>query len=257
MKNRLIAAAAVSAILSLGSVSPALAGWMIQEVDPEFPNEATTYWFQDGQVRVEGALEGLTILVDLRKEEGYLVDQLSKRYAGGKLSDLSEQLRKLEADALPPGAETAADLEQQGAAPAPAEAERPGAVEVKDVGPGQRVLGYETRQYHVLVDGDLLEEILVAPKIDVQREADRAAFATTMQKMLGGSGVSQGYEHTAEYRGLAKEGYPVKQVLSFMDQKSILEVRKAESKRFPPEDFAVPAGYAKVGYVELLIGQEE
>jgi hypothetical protein len=257
MKSRWIAAAAAAAILSWGPVSPALAGWMIQEVDPEFPNEATTYWFQEGQVRVEGVLEGLTILINLKKEEGYLVDRASKRYAGGKLADLSEQLRKLEADALPPGAETAADAADKGAAPAPAEPERPGTVEVKDVGPGERLLGYDTRQYQVRVDGDLLEDILVAPKIDVQREVDLPVFSTTMQKMLGGSGVTQGYENTPEYRAIAKGGYPVRQVLSFMDQKSTLEVRKAEAKRFPPEDFVVPPGFAKIGYVELLIGQEE
>ena len=93
-KNAL--AAALAAALLLPCVSPARAGYRIQEADPEFPGEVTTYWFQAGKARIDGALEGLTMLVDTKSGEGWLVDADLKRYAGGPLDALAAELARLE-----------------------------------------------------------------------------------------------------------------------------------------------------------------
>lgn len=254
MPKRTAASAAGALLAALLLSAPALAGWKIEEVDPEFPEEVTTYRFQGGKVRVDGALEGLTVLLDLKKEEGWLVDPALKRFAGGKLADLTEQLKKLETDtaaeeALP------GDDEEESDAGAP---EKPPQVVVKDLGSGGKLLSHDTHRYQVLVDGELLEEIWMAPKVDAEREVDLIAFASAMQKMLGGgSGMNQGYEDDAAYRALRKVGYPLKQILYFVGEKSTVEVRSAEQKALPEADFVVPAGLKKVGYVELLVGEGE
>ena len=141
---------------------------------------------------------------------------------------------------------------------AAAEPAKPLAVVVKDLGAGERLLGYDTRHYQVLLDGEVLEELWLAPKIQVASEIDLAAFGAAMQKMLGGgAGLSQGYEESETYRTLRAGGYPLRQVLYFVGEKSTLEVTSVAIKELPLADFAVPKGFKKVGYTELLLGGGE
>lgn len=248
MTRRLVAAAV--AALSLAAAVPAFAGFRIQTADLEFPQDVTVSWFQGGKARVDGALEGLTVIVDLKSSEGWLIDSSSKRYAGGRLADLNAELRKadvaLDNDAAPGG--------RKGAAVAA----KPLVVAVKDLGAGEPLQGYDTRRYQVLMDGELLEELWLAPKIQIAAEVDLVAFGVALQKMLdGGAGLSQGYEETETYRALRASGYPLRQVLYFVGEKSTIEATSVEIKEFPPADFAVPKGFTKIGYAELLLGDGE
>ncbi len=240
--NGRVAAAVAATILALAAVAlPARAGFLIQEIDPEFPEDVTTSWFQGGKARVDGALEGLSVIVDVKSGEGWLIDTASKRYAGGKIDELAEALRKLE------GAQT------DEAAPV-----KPLAVQIRDIGPGERLQGYETRRAQVLVEGELLEELWLAPKLEIAREIDLAAFGAAIQKMLGGgAGLSQGYEESDAYRKLRATGYPLRQVLFFVGEKSTIEVTSVAIKELLPSDFAVPKGFSKVGYTELLLDEAE
>jgi hypothetical protein len=244
---------AAAAAIVLASALPALAGFRVQEVDPEFPEDVTTTWFQGGKARVDGALEGLSVLVDVKSGEGWLVDTAFKRYAGGKITVLAEELRK--AEGTQPESAVSEEAGQRGAAAGRA---KPLVVQVKDMGAGERLQGYETRRHQVLVDGELLEELWLAPKLEVAREIDLAAFVAALQKMLGGgAGLNQGYEENEEYRKLRGVGYPLRQVLYFVGEKSTLEVTSVTIQEFPASDFAVPKGFAKVGYVDLLFGEGE
>lgn len=267
--KRFIAAALAIAALVLTTTSPARAGYRLEEIDPEFPGEVTTTVFQAGKARIDGALEGLTIVVDVKGGEGWLIDKALKRYAGGPLAKLAEELRKLEEQDLAeaaaeareasgeePGEETA---EETGAAEESApEPEKPRSIEVKDAGAGEKLLGYETRRHQVFVDGELLEELWIAPKLEIAKEIDLAAFSTAMQQMLGGGlSAGQGYEESPAYLALRASGYPLRQVLYFVGEKSTLSVTSVTQQTFPAEDFAVPKGFARIGYAELLLGEGE
>jgi hypothetical protein len=252
MTGKLAAAAAV-AVLSLAAALPALAGFRIQEADLEFPKEVAVYWFQGGKARVDGALEGLTVIVDIKNGEGWLIDSASKRFAGGKLVELAEILQKVEGS-LDSDAAPGNPVDKKAAT----EAAKPLAVEVKDLGAGERLQGYETRRFQVLLDGEVLEELWLAPKIQVASEIDLVAFGAAMQKMLGGgAGLSQGYEESEPYRNLRAGGYPLRQVLFFVGEKSTLEATSVAVKEFPLSDFAVPKGFKKIGYAELLLGEND
>ena len=129
---------------------------------------------------------------------------------------------------------------------------------MKDLGPAERLLGYETRRHAVRVDGELIEELWVAPKVAVAAEVDPAAFAAAMGKMLGeGMSAGQGYEESAAYQALRATGFPLRQVLHFVGEKSTLEVTAVAVQDFPAADFAVPKGFTRVGYAELLFGEGE
>lgn len=241
-----VALASLLAVLPAGALQ---AGWKIQERDPEFPDEVTTFHFQGGKARVDGALEGLAVIVDVKRQEGWIIEEATKRYAGGPLAKLEEELKVLEAAGLPEDDELRGDLEA---------GYGPGLgleVVVKDLGPGERILGHETRRHQVFVDGELLEELWIAPSVDVEREIDPVAFAAAMQRMLGGGG-EDGYEEAPAYRKLRAAGYPLRQVLHYVGEKSVLEVRSAEKSALPESDFTVPKGHAPTGYMELLVGEE-
>jgi hypothetical protein len=245
-------AIAAAATLILVAALPARAGFRVEEVDPEFPDDVTTTLFQGGRARVDGALEGLSVIVDLKSQEGWLIDAATKRYAHGKIADLAAQISTYEES-------QAAEVTRgaQGQAPA-ARPSAPLAVTVKDLGPGERLQGYETRRYQVLVGGDVVEELWLAPKLEIAREVDLAAFAAATQKMLGGgAGVGQGYEESEAYRTLRAGGYPLRQVLYFVGEKSTLEVRSVAAQELSAAEFEVPKGFAKVGYTELLFGDAD
>jgi len=249
MTGKLAAAAAI-AVLSLSAALPAFAGFRLQEADIEFPRDVSVYSFQGGKARVDGALEGLTVIIDIKNDEGWLIDSASKRFAGGKLTELAEILKKVEGtlDNDPVHGDPA---DKKAATESP----KPLAVVVKDLGAGERLQGYETRHYQVLLDGEVLEELWLAPKIQVASEINLVAFGTAMQKMLGGGAeLSQGYEESETYRNLRAGGYPLRQVLFFVGEKSTLEVTSVTVKELPLSDFAVPKGFTKIGYAELLLG---
>jgi len=244
---------AALAALALGTALPAWAGYRVKEVDPEFPKEVTTSYFQGGKARVDGALEGLSIIIDAKAGEGWLVDEAGKRYAGGSIAVLAEELRKAEAPE-----EDAAGADEGAAGDADTGPEKPLAVEIKDLGAAEKLLGHETRRWQVLVDGELLEELWVAPTLDVGREIDQAAFGAAMQKMLGGTNsANQGYEDSPGYRKLRAGGYPLRQVLYFVGEKTTLEVAEIAAEAIPAAKFAVPEGFKKTGYVELLLGDDQ
>jgi hypothetical protein len=248
MKGRLAAAAVLALLIAV----PASAGFRIQEADLEFPQDVSVYWFQGGKARVDGALEGLTVLIDVKAGEGWLIDAASKRYAGGKLDELSEILKKVEGTQENETAPGDPAGKKPGAEPA-----KPLAVAVKDLGASERLQGYETRHYKVLVDGELLEELWLAPKIQIASEIDYVAFENAMQKMIGGgAGLSQGYEQSDTYRTLRATGYPLRQVLYFVGEKSTLEVTAVAVQDLPAAEFAIPKGFTKIGYADLLIGGE-
>lgn len=252
--NRKVAAAVAAAVFSLAAVVlPARAGFLIQEIDPEFPEDVTTSWFQGGKARVDGALEGLSVIVDVKSGEGWLIEAASKRYAGGRIEELAEELRKVEEaqfdDAAPDGRGAGEPAEQ------PIKAL---AVQIREMGAGERLQGYETRRAQVLVEGELLEELWLAPKLEIAREIDLAAFGAAIQKMLGGgAGLNQGYEGSEVYRKLRATGYPLRQVLFFVGEKNTIEVTSVAVKELSASDFAVPKGYSKVGYTELLLDEAE
>jgi hypothetical protein len=244
--------AAVALLAVLAFPLPARAGSRIESADPEFPQDVSVYYFQAGKARVEGALEGLTVIVDVKNAAGWLLDVPAKRYAGGPLAALSKELRKIDvahdddAGARGPAGQKAAT-----------EPARPLVITVKDLGAGERILGYETRRVQVLLEGELLEELWLAPKIQVGTEVDLEAFGDLMQKMLdGGEGLSQGYEESAAYRRVRAGGYPLRQVLYFVGEKSTLAVTSVAIKDFPASDFTVPKDFVKIGYAELLLGGE-
>lgn len=244
------AAVVAVAVLWLVAAMPALAGIRIQEADLEFPKDVSVYSFQGGKARVDGALEGLTVIIDVNTGEGWLVDSASKRYSGGNLAELERLLKKIEGSLDKDDA-----LDDPAGRRASAEAAKPRAVVVKDLGSGERLQGYDTRRFQVLVDGELLEELWLAPKLQVASEIDLIAFGTALQKMIGGGpGLIQGYEESEMYRTMRAGGYALRQVLYFVGEKSTIEVTSVAIKDLPASDFVVPKGFLKIGYVELLLG---
>jgi len=251
---RQTASAALVAVLALTAATPVLAGYRIQEVDPEFPKEVTTTWFQGGKVRVDGALEGLSLVIDVRNGEGWLIEAQGKRYAGGAIADLAGELRKIEDEQAREDAATEEAAEEI-AKDVPA---KPHSIQVKDLGAGEPLLGYQTSRHQVLVDGELLEELWLAPKLDVSREVDLGAYQAALQKMLGGAAAaSQGYEESEAYRRLRAVGYPLRQVLYFVGEKTTLQVTSVAVETLPASDFAVPKEYKRIGFTDLLFGESE
>ena len=70
-------------------------------------------------------------------------------------------------------------------------------------------------------------------------------------------GVEPGLRGERGVPHLRAGGYPLRQVLYFVGEKSTLEVTSVAIKDLPAADFAIPKGFKKVGYAELLLGEGE
>ena len=87
-------ATAAAACLTAAGVTAARAGWIVEEVDGDFPEAVRTSFFQGSRARVEGLLGSAVFLVDIDRREGYLVDEAAGRCAGGPIADIAAAFRE-------------------------------------------------------------------------------------------------------------------------------------------------------------------
>lgn len=251
-------AAGLGALLSLYGPLPVRAGWIVEEFDADFPGESRTYLFQDGRVRVEGLLPGLTVLLDLPAAEGYIIDEKRGAYAGGRVDDIERAFREERKGAA------------ANAAPEESSAGKPGApvvypgVRLERSSGGDKVAGFDSEHYRVLLDEEeeeeLVEELWLAPGIGALKGENILSFLSGLEVMTGGSTWERedfppGYDEHPDYLQILKSGFPVRKTLYLIGERSTVEVRAAVEKDLPESAFSVPAGLRKADYLELFLGK--
>jgi hypothetical protein len=247
-----LAAALLAALLLFPS--PASAGWVIDVVDPDFPTETTTYYFQDDKARVEGLIAGLAFIIDLASGEGYIIDVKAGRYAGGEIGQVEEALReeRLKGDAGEPE-ETTEDAGGEREAVFPL-------VLLERSLDAEKVAGFDSEHYRVLLEEELVEELWLSPAVGALKEGRAAAFFSFLERMTGGSPAETadfppGYDEHPDYLELLRTGFPLRRTLYFVGEKNIVEVTKAAEKALPEGLFTLPAGMEESDYPALFLGR--
>ncbi len=234
------ALATVTLGLLLSAPCAALAGWAIEEVDPDFPQDRTTLLFSGQKVRVSGLVDGLVFLVDLAEGKGYVVDEKRGLYAGGTVKAIGAELRE-RGDA--PSGEGAAEYAVSVLPP----------LQVAPVAGEETVAGRRAEGYRVLMGDLLVEELWIAPSVTPPTEGPSASLFAILEVMTGGGETGAGdfpppYEEEAAYREVLLRGYPVRRVRHYRGETSVLEVTSAEQGDFPDDLFAVPPGFTRRDY---------
>jgi hypothetical protein len=249
---------AAAAVCLAASGAPARAGWIVEQVDGDFPEARQTLYFQGGRARVEGLLGGAVFLVDIHSREAYLVDEAVGRYAGGPIAEVAAVFRKERG-----GLRIRGDEVQESSAGRPVIIDGQPAVvmlRVEKSDAGDSLAGFATEHYRVIFDDEVIEEIWVAPAVDVEPGNGVTSFVSLFEEMTGGWELSAEfpprYEEHPSYRQVLASGYPMRRIRYYVGESVMAEVRRVTEKDLPEEIFTLPPGLEKTDYRSLFFGRD-
>ena len=258
MKGRLLTVPSLLAMGLLLFTASADAGWIIEQVDTDFPGEVTTYSIKGGRIRVEGLVPGLVVLLDLAAAEGYILDEGSSRYGGGKLSKIEAVMHKRKAGSgrIDEKLISGEKRDRSGMVLPDLRIER-----TVDAG---AVAGFESARYRIFLGEELVEEIWVAPNLAVLADGNVAALFMALDIMTGGTPAESwdfppGYDEHPDYLEVLNSGFPLRRTLYFVGEGTTEEIRSARETPLPDALFDIPGGMEDVGYkkyLNLFIGMD-
>lgn len=128
---------------------------------------------------------------------------------------------------------------------------------ISKTGLTEKIAGYDTEKYQINADGELFQEIWVAPTMDVSGDLDPNRYFAVQRKMsttmMGKSaGQYNALYLNDEYRKLIEKAFVLKIVthhLAGSFERSATSVSQAE---VPASQFEVPEAYRKVRLSDLL-----
>jgi hypothetical protein len=130
-------------------------------------------------------------------------------------------------------------------------------VSVTSTGVKEKIAGYETEKYDVRVDGELFQELWVAPALNLSADLNvnqRIAVQRKMSaNMLGKSATSfNAVYHNEEYRNLLAKGFALKEVTHHIAGGSERVATAVQQGEVPATDFEAPGDYRKVRLADVL-----
>ncbi len=137
-------------------------------------------------------------------------------------------------------------------------------IDITEAGPGEAIAGLPTRKYQVLVDGNLQEEIWLAPDPALLEGVDIEAISRYGQKIsacigkaLRMDGGMMHLEDSPEYGRLIRQGWVMRSIRNdpLAGSEVVTEVERLERRQIPEEEFQAPADYDQLPLAEFLRAQ--
>ena len=131
-------------------------------------------------------------------------------------------------------------------------------VSIAKAGSGGVIAGFKTTKYTVSVDGRPSKEVWLTSHAALMK--DLKPYLSKILKMsdmsscgMEGAGMMGGefnVENSDEYNKLMHKGYPLREKDILMGQ--VREVTSMKRKSIPASEFAVPKGYKKMSFSEMM-----
>jgi len=127
-----------------------------------------------------------------------------------------------------------------------------GKTRVSKTGEATRICGYRTDKYQVFSDGELVEEVFIAPALNLGLGYEMSRLHEYIIK-LALPFVTNSYVFSKEYLSLLNTGYPMKHIRYNRHVSEINEI--TEIKRFHPDAtaFEPEEDFASITIAELLL----
>lgn len=130
-------------------------------------------------------------------------------------------------------------------------------VSVTNTGLKEKVAGYDTEKYEVRVDGELFQELWVAPALNVSADWNldqRIAVQRKMSaNMIGKSAAAyNAIYRNDEYRNLLAKGFMLKEIARHLAGGSERVATVVQQGEIPATSFEIPADYRKVRLADVL-----
>jgi hypothetical protein len=134
-------------------------------------------------------------------------------------------------------------------------------VEVKSKGGGEKIAGFATERYEVLVDGTLYEEVWLTDDKKLMKDFEplRDALGSFVKCMSGLQAMGgTPPEATDEYLGLMKKGLALRTKSHRQGPESTShDTTAVVEKKISDDAFKAPDGYRKVAFQELMMGMNQ
>jgi hypothetical protein len=121
----------------------------------------------------------------------------------------------------------------------------------------EKIAGYDTVKYEIRANGELFQEVWVAPALDMSRDLDPGRYFALQRQLGVGMAGKAAAEYNAlyasdDYRKLLEKGFILKMVNHHgvgTFERAATSMRQAD---VPTGQFEVPATYRKVQLTEVL-----
>jgi hypothetical protein len=258
----------IAAILAL-SPTLAHAGWVIEwstaatgVKGQTMPAQQATQSIADNRVRMDQP-EVVTI-VDYDKDRFTMMNPVKQYFWSGTTAEYVREMTRARDAAMRD--KINALTKQQGKDPvaAPAGDPTPRAVDpaklppvsVTSAGVKEQIAGYEAEKYEVKVDGQLFEELWIAP-LDLSADIDYERYLATQLKnsaaMLGKSADAYNAVYrNAEYRRVTEKATVLKNVTHHVAGTFQRTATSVQQRDLPASTFEVPESYRKVRLNDVL-----
>ncbi|HSQ01398.1 MAG TPA: hypothetical protein VL049_29605 [Candidatus Dormibacteraeota bacterium] len=258
------------AVLALLALAPSLAqaGWVLEwsttattQKGQKMPAQQATQSISANQVRMDQP-EVVTI-TDYDKDRFVMMNPVKQYFWSGTSDDYVREMSRARESAMRArignltGKQTKPD-EAAAADPTPRTidpAKLP-PVSITPSGVKEKIAGYDTEKYEVKVDGQLFEEIWIAP-LDLSADVNYDRF---IAQQLKSSAAMQGKSADAfnalyrdpEYRRLTEKATVLKNVTHHLAGTFERTATSVQKRDVPASTFTVPESYRKVRLGDLL-----
>lgn len=257
---------AIAAALAL-SPTLAHAGWVIEwstsasgPKGQTMPVQKATQSIANNQVRMDQP-EVITI-VDYDKDRFTMMNPLREYFWSGSSGDYVREMTRARDGAMRErigsftGQKKKADEPPAEPTPRTIDPAKLPPVSITSTGVKEQIAGYEAEKYEVKVDGQLFEEMWIAP-IDLSADLNYDRY---LAQQLKNSAAMQGKSSDAynalyrdpEYRRLTEKATVLKNVTHHIAGTFERTATSVQQREVPPSTFTVPDSYRKVRLGDLM-----
>ncbi len=255
------------AALTLPAVTHA--GWVIDwtttassSKGDRMPSQTATQSIAGNKVRMEQP--HVVTITDYATDRFTMMNPEKEYFWSGSTAEYAREMARARASAMQDRITAMSGMPKKAAeagavdppTPGPVDPARLPPVSITASGAGEQIAGYETQKFEVRVDGELFEEIWVAP-IDLSGDLDVDRFLAQQRQsgrnMQGRSGEKYtALYHSPEYRQLLDKQFPLKTVTHHIAGTFERQATAARRADVPAATFEVPDNYRKVRLSDLL-----
>ena len=245
------------------------AGWLSQWANTatksngeSINSENSSMAVSAGQVRLEQP--NVITLIDYNGGRVALVNPVQRVFWRGSVDDYVRELTKSRGDSLlgkfGAAEKTNSKLREAAAKPKAVPTVDPAklpAITITQAAGTERIAGYDTVKYEFRADGDLFQEVWIAPALNLSSDLDPTRYFA-IQRTLGTAMTGKvGEQYNAlyaneDYRKLLEKGFVLKMVNHHSGgsfERVATSIRQAD---VPANQFDVPASFRTVKLVDVL-----
>jgi hypothetical protein len=243
------------------------AGWHIveEEIADGGQSTLTKIWIEKGKFKhSEGEFD---FIYDESEELLTYINHKSKTYWTGNLSSYKEEIKHAKKaimdktlEGLPPEQRENYRKLLKEQEEALAQQSKSVDVVINNTGIIEKILGFKTTKYEVIVDGELKEELWISKENDFYKDLDYDKFNKIMKEMSQAS--LDDYTTDDKYTSMFRNSFPMRKVV-YKDNKQsnqylpdggkiTTEVKSAVNESIPDNVFQVPTNYKNVSLVDFM-----